>query len=87
MFSIMTMVPSMRIPKSIAPIESRFAETSWAWRKMKENSKERGMVSATMTAARRLTRKKTSTTNTRAMPRRRLASTVSVVRRTSSLRS
>ncbi len=45
------------------------------------------MVTATMTAARMLTRKKISTTKSSAMPRSKLALTVSVVRSTNSLRS
>ena len=44
----------------MAPMERRFAATPWACRKMKEKSRDSGMVSATMTAARRLTRKNMS---------------------------
>ncbi len=42
---------------------------------MNENSRASGIVSATMTAARTLTRKKIRTTSTSTMPRSRLAST------------
>ena len=61
MFSTMTMVPSMMMPKSMAPMESRLAASPVACRKMKANSSASGMVSAVMTAARKLTRKKIST--------------------------
>ena len=87
MFSTMTTVPSMMMPKSMAPMESRLAAPSWACRTMKANSRESGMVRATIIAARKLTRKKIRTISTRTMPRRRLSSTVSVVNFTSSLRS
>ena len=87
MFSTITSVPSMMIPKSIAPMESRLAATPRACRKMNEKSSASGIVSATITAARKLTRKQISTISTRIMPRSRLFSTVSVVTRTRSLRS
>ena len=48
-------------------------------RYLKEKSKAKGMVSATMTAARMLTRKAMSTTRTRTIPITRLCSTVSMV--------
>ena len=47
----------MRIPKSMAPIESRFAATPPACKKMNEKNSDSGIVSATITAARTLTRK------------------------------
>ena len=40
MFSIMTTVPSMMMPKSMAPIESRLAATSWACSTIKANSSD-----------------------------------------------
>ena len=48
----------MMMPKSMAPMESRLAASPVAWRKMKAKSSASGMVSAVMTAARMLTRKK-----------------------------
>src|SRR5215471_8594967 len=42
MFSIITTVPLMMIPKSMAPIESRFAATSWACRKKKAERNRNG---------------------------------------------
>src|SRR6185437_13328074 len=68
MFSTITSVPSMMIPKSIAPIDSRFASTPLACRQMNENSSARGIVRATMTAARTLTRKIKRTNSTSSMP-------------------
>jgi hypothetical protein len=54
----MTMVPSMMMPKSMAPMERRLAASPVAFRKMKAKSSARGTVSAVMTAARTLARKK-----------------------------
>ncbi len=75
------------MPKSIAPIESRFAGIPSAWRKMNENISDSGIVSATITAARKLTRNAISTTSTSVIPNSRLCSTVSMVSCTRSLRS
>ena len=87
MFSTMTMVPSMMMPKSMAPMERRLAASPVQFRKMKAKRRARGIVSAVITAARKLTRKKIRTIKTRIIPRRRLPSTVFVVTRTRSLRS
>jgi len=54
MFSVMITAPSTMIPKSIAPRESRLAGIPRRSMKMNANSSERGMVRATMRAARML---------------------------------
>ena len=72
MFSTITSVPSMMIPKSIAPIESKLAGIPRPCRKIKENSKLSGIVSATITAARTLTRKNINTISTSAMPQQQV---------------
>ncbi len=48
----------MRIPKSMAPIDSKFAGTPRACKKINEKSNARGIVSATITAARIFPKKK-----------------------------
>ena len=48
MFSTMTTAPSTRMPKSMAPIDSRFAGMCLRSRQMKANSSESGIVTATM---------------------------------------
>ena len=81
------MVPSMMIPKSMAPMERRLAASPVRCRKMKANRSAKGIVRAVMIAARALTRKKIRTRRTKAIPRIKFHSTVSVVTRTRSLRS
>ena len=54
MFSAMMTAPSTMIPKSIAPSDRRFAGTFRRSMNTKAKSSDRGMVSATITAARRL---------------------------------
>ena len=87
MFSTITTAPSTIIPKSIAPIDSRFAGMFAQSRQMNENSSANGMVTATMSAVRTLNRKRPSTTSTSTMPRTRFRSTVRVVSWMSCVRS
>ena len=54
MFSVMITAPSTMIPKSMAPRERRLAGIPLRSMKMKAKRSERGIVSATMTAARML---------------------------------
>ena len=48
MFSTITTAPSTRMPKSIAPIDSRFAGMCWRSRQMNANSSDSGIVTATI---------------------------------------
>ena len=72
----MTTAPSTIMPKSIAPIESRFAGMCAQSRQMKEKSSANGIVTATISAVRTLNRNRPSTTSTSTMPRSRFRSTV-----------
>ncbi len=56
MFSTITTAPSTIMPKSIAPIDSRFAGMCAQSRQMNENSSAKGIVTATMSAVRTLNR-------------------------------
>ncbi len=67
------------IPKSMAPIESRFAGICRQSRQMKANSSANGMVTATISAVRTLNSNSPRMISTSTMPRSRLRSTVSVV--------
>ena len=64
------------IPKSIAPMESRFAGMCRQSRQINANSSEKGIVAATIRAVRILNRNKPRIIITRAMPRSRFPSTV-----------
>ena len=52
MFSTITTAPSTRMPKSIAPIESRLAGMCRRSRQMKANSSDSGIVIATISPER-----------------------------------
>ena len=87
MFSTMTTAPSTTMPKSSAPKESRLAGMCLKLRQMAANSRENGMVSATIKAPRALPRNRNRIRATSAMPSVRLCSTVCVVKCTRLLRS
>ena len=53
MFSTITTAPSTRMPKSIAPIDSRLAGTCFKSRQMKAKRSASGMVQATTSPERR----------------------------------
>ncbi len=75
------------MPKSMAPSDSRLAGI-FAWcMKMKASSSAMGMVSATISAARGLPRKTSSTRVTTIRPSARVLPTVWVVRSISVVRS
>ena len=82
-----SLAPSTRMPKSIAPIESRLAEAFWTLRQVKAKSSDSGIVTATISPARKSYRKKISITTTSSMPRMRLPATTSVVSLMRSVRS
>ena len=75
-FSTMTTAPSTTIPKSSAPSESRFAGMWLTLSQMEANSRENGMVSATISAARILPRNNNRTMVTSTIPSPRLCITV-----------
>ncbi len=87
MFSIMITVESTTMPKSTAPSEIRLAEVLVPTRPQKAMSSASGMLSAVISDARTLPRKRKSTTVTRPMPTRRFSVTVWVVTATSLPRS
>ena len=87
MFSTITIEPSTIIPKSTAPMESRFAGIFPTSMKMNAMSSDSGMVIATMNAARAFPRNRNKMTVTSRMPSIRLCITVCVVRCISSVRS
>ena len=70
MFSIMMTVESMTMPKSTAPMESRFADVPVATMPMNAMSSAIGMLSAVMMAARVFPRKRSSVSTTRLIPMR-----------------
>ncbi len=65
MFSTITTAPSTMMPKSIAPMESRFAGTWRRSRQMNAKSSESGIVVATINPERTSYRKNISTTSTK----------------------
>ena len=74
------------MPKSTAPIDSRLADLSCAYRTVIENSKASGIMIATMLAEARSPRKMNRIAITSPMPIRRLCRTLCVVTWTSSVR-
>ncbi len=64
------------MPKSIAPRDNKFAGIPTQVRPMNVASRDSGITSATMNAARRLPRKSSSTSVTSAAPSTRLVNTV-----------
>ncbi|MNS94999.1 hypothetical protein D3C72_1292370 [compost metagenome] len=87
MFSSTTTEPSTRMPKSIAPKDSKLAGILKWCMKMKAISRASGIVSATMAAARGLPRYSSSTSATSSMPSPRVNPTVCRVASISELRS
>ncbi len=79
--------PSTIKPKSIAPRLIRFPDTPKVYMSATAKSIASGITEATISPARRLPRKSTSTTITISAPSIRFFSTVPMVRPTSSLRS
>ena len=76
MFSTMTTAPSTTMPKSSAPRERRLAGILLKSSQMAAKSREKGMVSATINAARALPKNKNKMIVTKIMPSARLCSTV-----------
>ena len=68
MFSIMMTVESTTMPKSTAPSEMRLALVPVPTRPQKAQSRASGMLSAVISAARQLPRKRRSVSATRTMP-------------------
>ncbi len=87
MFSTMMTEASTMRPKSIAPTDSRLADSPRQTIRPMANASANGIVAATTTALRRLPRKAHCSTKISAMPSTRLCSTVCVVWAMSSLRS
>ena len=87
MFSTMITVASMINPKSIAPSDSRLADSPLSTMIAMAKKKANGMADATTTALRRSPRNNHCTPNTSSTPNRMLNSTVLVVIAISSLRS
>jgi hypothetical protein len=79
MFSTMITDESTMMPKSTAPIDSRFADLPRRNSIPNANSRASGMLMATITALRTLLRNISRTSATRIMPMSRLWRTVSVV--------
>ena len=87
MFSTMITVASTISPKSIAPIDSRLADSPRATMIMTANARAKGMVIATITADRQLPRKIHCTAKISRIPLAMFSSTVSIVTPISSVRS
>ncbi len=87
MFSTMITVASTMSPKSIAPTDSRLADSPRANRMMMAKKSANGMVAATMIALRRLPSKSHCTRKISTMPATMLCTTVWVVTAISSVRS
>ena len=87
MFSTMITVASTMMPKSMAPIDSKFADSPLSTRMTTANSRAKGMVAETISALRRSPRNSHWIRNTKQTPITMLCSTVWVVTSTSTLRS
>ena len=87
MFSTMITVASTMMPKSIAPIDSRFADSPDSTRMATANSSAKGMVAATISALRRSPRNSHWMKKISSTPMTMLCSTVLVVTSTRTLRS
>ena len=87
MFSTMITVASTMMPKSMAPIDSRLADSPLSTRTTTANSSAKGMVAETISALRRSPRNSHWIRNTRQTPITMLCSTVLVVTSTRTLRS
>ena len=86
-FSTTMTAPSTMIPKSIAPSERRLAGIPRSVRPMNVASSERGMITATIAAARTLPRNKSSTAPTSMAPSSKFLNTVFRVVSMSQVRS
>ena len=87
MFSTTTTEESTMMPKSTAPIDSRFADLPRTYSIVKANRSARGMLIATMIAVLMLFTNMNRIVTTSAMPRQRFSVTVSVVMWSRSVRS
>ena len=76
--STITTAPSIMIPKSIAPIDSRLALMPLSLRQMKAKSSASGITIPTMSVVRQSAMKRNTITVTNTIPSRRLCITVSV---------
>ncbi len=87
MFSTMITVASTMMPKSIAPIDSRLADSPFSTRIITANRSAKGMVAETISALRRSPRNSPLMKKMSRTPTTMLCSTVWVVTSTSALRS
>ena len=87
MFSTMMTVASTMMPKSMAPIDSRFADSPLTTRTTTANRSAKGMVAETISALRRSPRNNHWIRKIRQTPTTMLCRTVWVVTSTSALRS
>ena len=87
MFSTMITVASTMMPKSMAPIDSRLADSPLSTRTTTANSSAKGMVAETISALRRLPRNSHWMRKISVTPITMLCSTVWVVMSTRALRS
>ena len=85
--SVTTMAPSTRMPKSIAPSDSRFADTCVRLSSENTDTRASGMVTATTSALRGLPRNRIRIRKTRPMPSRIVCPTLCTVARTRLSRS
>ena len=85
--SIITIDPSTRIPKSIAPNDNRFAGISVTCIRIKAINRDNGMVKATSNAPRQFPKKRISTSTTNTIPSKSVCETVCKVVFTKSVRS
>ena len=85
--STITTAPSIMIPKSIAPIESRLADIPIARKQMNANNNANGMTTATITVVRQSAMKIKTIKVTNNIPSIRLCVTVLTARFTKSSRS
>ena len=76
--STTTTVPSMIIPKSTAPSDSRFTLIPSSLRQVKANNKDSGIIKATMSDARQSAKKISTMSVTKIIPSMRLWVTVSI---------
>ena len=87
MFSTMMTVASTMMPRSMAPTDSRLADSPRSTVMMTARNSATGMVAATISAQRRLPRNTHWIRKISAMPNSRLCSTVLTVMATRSPRS
>ena len=87
MFSTMITVASTMMPKSMAPIDKRFADSPLSTRMTTANRSAKGMVADTISALRRSPRNSHWIRKIRVTPITMLCSTVWVVMSTRALRS